>query len=257
MVSTRTRLGFIIPSVNTVIEDELRELLPPDVSYSCARVTLGTGDTKTQLAAFETTVPDEAGKLGDARVDAVVLACTSASIMRGSDYDATLTRRIAERAVAPAISATSASVAALTALGVQRVCMLTPYEAWLHDLEAEYLRAAGFEVVAGRLATPPQHLGRVEPAELVREVTQRVREQDVRADAVLVSCANARLFAMIGQLEADLQLPVVTSNQAAAWAGLNLIGRGTEDLDWGVLAKHRTGMRIRQIAVSEGSRSAG
>lgn len=91
-------------SVNTVIEDELRELLPRDVRYSCGRVTLGTGDTRTQLSAFETSVPEEAAKLGDAGVDAVVLACTSASILRGRAYDAALTADLAECSIPPAPS---------------------------------------------------------------------------------------------------------------------------------------------------------
>lgn len=236
--SARARLGFVVPSVNTVIEDELRALLPGDVSYSCGRVTLGTGDTATQLAAFETTVPEEAGKLGDARVDAVVLACTSASIVRGPEYDAQLTREIAERAGAPAITATAASVLALTALDAHRILVLTPYEDRVHGLEVEYLRGLGFLVADGRLTTPPQHLGRVAPAEVAREVVTLVGEQAQRPDVVLVSCANARLFATIPHLEATLQLPVVSSNQAAAWAALNLVGISTRLLDWGILARH-------------------
>ena len=229
------RLGFVVPSVNTVIEDELRDLLPRDVRVSCGRVTLGTGDTRTQLQAFETSVPEEAGKLGDARVDAVVLACTSASILRGPVYDAELTAGIAARAGAPAVTATGASVAALRALGAYRVHLLTPYEQWLHERETEYLREVGFAVSSGRLGTPPQHLGRVAPSELVGEVVELVAAQGERPDAVLVSCANARLFAAVPELEAALRVPVVTSNQAAAWSALNLVGRGTADLGWGEL----------------------
>ena len=56
--ATRARLGFVVPSVNTVIEDELREMLPADVSYSCGRVTLGTGDTATPFRGVVLRVDD-------------------------------------------------------------------------------------------------------------------------------------------------------------------------------------------------------
>jgi maleate cis-trans isomerase len=42
------------------------------------------------------------------------------------------------------------------------------------------------------------------------------------ADGVLISCGGLRTFEVIETLERDLGLPVVTSNQAALWAGLRM-----------------------------------
>jgi len=44
------------------------------------------------------------------------------------------------------------------------------------------------------------------------------------ADAYLISCANISVFGVIDDLEARLERPIVTSNQAVVWEALRLIG---------------------------------
>ena len=44
------------------------------------------------------------------------------------------------------------------------------------------------------------------------------------ADACLISCANISVFGVINELEARLERPTVTSNQAVIWEALRLIG---------------------------------
>jgi maleate isomerase len=45
------------------------------------------------------------------------------------------------------------------------------------------------------------------------------------ADAYFISCANISIFGVIEELEARLDRPIVTSNQAVMWDALRRIGR--------------------------------
>ena len=233
------RVGVIVPSVNTVIEDELRTQLPADVSVSNARVTLGRrgGDPRRELEAFGAAATREARKLADAAVDAIAIACTAASIVRGQQFDGDLRRGISAETGTVVITATSAMLDALTVLQAQRVLLLTPYEAWLHELEVSYLEQAGFSVAAARLTcAPASELGRVVPSRLCDEISSLVHNSGTDRDCVVVSCANARLLGSVHGLERELGVPVVTTNQALAWSALHAVGRPTDDLPWGSLA---------------------
>ena len=44
------------------------------------------------------------------------------------------------------------------------------------------------------------------------------------ADAYFISCANIHSIDVIGDLEAALNKPVITSNQAALWCALRTLG---------------------------------
>lgn len=46
----------------------------------------------------------------------------------------------------------------------------------------------------------------------------------IPADGVFVSCTNYRTFEVMDRLEADLDKPVVTSNQATLWDVLGELG---------------------------------
>jgi arylmalonate decarboxylase len=48
----------------------------------------------------------------------------------------------------------------------------------------------------------------------------------MRAQACFISCANIQSMDMIERLEQSLGIPVVTSNQAALWCALRLLGIG-------------------------------
>lgn len=240
--STATkRVGVIVPSVNTVIEDELRTHLPSDVSVSSARVTLGRlgGDPRRELDAFSEAAVEQARNLADASVDVIAIACTAASIVRGQQFDEDLRRDISEDTGSVIITATSAMLDALAALQAQRVLLLTPYEEWLHDLEVRFLEQAGIDVDSARLTCgPAQELGYVDPNRLSDEISSLARSSRRTHGCVVVSCANARLLALLPALERDLGVPLVTSNQALAWGALHAIDRTTDRLPWGRLSSY-------------------
>ena len=71
------------------------------------------------------------------------------------------------------------------------------------------------------------------------------------ADAYLISCANISVFGVIEELEARLDRPIVTSNQAVVWDALRLIGRRERPPGLGRLFELPAADRIRGSHIAQ------
>lgn len=213
------RVGLIIPSVNVVIEQDLRLFLPEDVNAHVTRIPL----TATSTSALQTALsaaPAAARLLADAGVSAVALACTGASMIAG-DGGLTAAERLTQETGLPAIDTMGALFAAFSAVGARRIALVSPFGDAFNAAEAAVLNAGGVEVVAmeGFAIANPSLCPAIDPAVIV----ERAAAIDTdRADAVFLSCANLRALEAVAPLEERLGKPVVTSNQAVLWALLRL-----------------------------------
>lgn len=218
----RTRLGVIVPSGNTLLEPELTGLSIDGVTFHFSRIC-NYRDTEEELAGMMDEAPYAAELLSHAGVAAVAFGCTGGSFLKGPDYDATVTRRIQERVTVPVTTTSSAVVAALEALGVKKVTLLTPYEEWLTERGETFLLGHGFEVLSRSFLSITDPLAMVEMtgAEIAEWAVSRV---DPAAEAVFISCTCFRGMEAVSQLETALGVPVVTSNQATVWRLLSMAG---------------------------------
>jgi maleate isomerase len=57
------------------------------------------------------------------------------------------------------------------------------------------------------------------------------------ADAIFISCTNLKSLDQIARLEAELDMPVVSSNSATLWLGLQAINAPIAHLPLGALYK--------------------
>lgn len=121
-----------------------------------------------------------------------------------------------------AVTTSGALLESARTLGIGRIAIATPYDEVVTDLLAAYLEDAGL-TVAGRsrlgLTDEIWRLAHREVADLVRDAVSRSE----RADAAFVSCTNVRTYDLVGPLERDLGLPVITANQVSMWAALRAL----------------------------------
>lgn len=161
--------------------------------------------------------------LTDARCDVVAFHCTTNSMVAGTAGEAELLAALS-RAGAPHATTTATAIRhAFETLGARRIVLLTPYSAQTTEEEAEFLQAAGYDVLYAcacglkgsdeYCATPPQFWR--------DRVLDGARPE---ADAYLLSCANISVFPVIEEIEEKLGRPVVTSNQVVIWEALSLLG---------------------------------
>jgi len=152
---------------------------------------------------------------------AVAYGCTSGSFIRGLAGEAALVAGMVEAGAPRAVTTSGAVIAAVHALGIQKVAVVTPYDEAVGAKLRAYLNEAGVEVAAqndmgltGRIWTVPNEV----TADLVRRTARG------GGDAVLLSCTNLRTYDLIASLEQELGVPVLSANQVTMWAVLAAAG---------------------------------
>lgn len=218
----RGRLGLIVPSSNTTNEAEFAGWLPPGVSLHAARLQQERSNA-AELAEMAAGVGGAADLLATADVDVIAYGCTTGSLVEGPDHARDIERSVTDRTGVPTVATAASIKRAFDALDLESLVIATPYIDELNELEVEYLEAAGYDVVAidGRGLELNTDIGRQDPRGTYRQARALPHDE---ADGLFVSCTNYRSFEVIEALERDLDLPVVTSNQATLWDALGRLG---------------------------------
>ncbi|CAE8596030.1 unnamed protein product [Polarella glacialis] len=179
-----------------------------------------------------------AALLPQVEVTAIGLACTSMSFVLGPERVRTQLQSACPQAKTTDMA--SAQIAALAALGVTRIALVTPYIADIAEKNAAMLSSAGFTVVAHET----MHLTHDSMTDKVSKETMKEWALGVNCDeaqAVVIGCSALRACEpnFIDELEAALGKPVVTSTQAFLWSMLRTAGIDDQIAGYGALfAKH-------------------
>ena len=114
-------------------------------------------------------------------------------------------------------SATTAVMAALEALGVHRIGLLTPYTLDVSAAMQSLLEANGFVINAFGAFEEAEEakVARISDASTLTAMLEVGGASDV--DAVFASCTNLNTFSVIDDAEAKLGKPVISSNSALIW----------------------------------------
>jgi maleate isomerase len=210
-----TRAGLIIPSSNRMVEQEMVPAFPGGVHVHVARLRM-TGANRGPLDQVMPRVEEATRALIDARCEVVAFHCTANSMQEGRGGETRLLDGLRHAGAARATTTATAVRRAFDALGARRIVLVTPYDQATTEHEADFLHESGYEVVdAAGFALGGSDAYCATPATYWRERVRERARQD--ADVYFASCANISVFDVIAPLEAELDRPVVTSNQAVMW----------------------------------------
>lgn len=227
MFGSRARLGLIVPSNNTTVEPEFVRMSPDGVDCFATRTMIVETDDPAEKArtilAMHARIDDAAHELASLKADVIGYVCTSGSFLDGDDSDRAVCERLARSTGVPTVTASTAVVVALRTLGIKRVALATPYIPQVSDGLRAYLEDAEFEVAAHRDLNLLSNLdkGRLGP----EASAELVRSMDLGdSDGVFISCTNWRTIESVAALEAELGVPVISSNLATLWLMLAIAG---------------------------------
>lgn len=209
------RTGLLVPSSNTVMEVDFYRALPAGFTVHTGRMFLEETTPQAESDMLDIHALPAARDLGTARPDVIVFGCTSAGALRGDAFDRDLCARIAETAGAPVISTIVSVRSAIARRGAARIGVITPYVESLNERIAASLEADGLEVVAihGLGIEENFAIAEVPPEDIVSFAADRLSAADV--ELAFASCTNFRAIEAMEEIGRALDLPVVTSNDAA------------------------------------------
>ena len=220
----RARIGVVALATDHTMEAEWRAILPADVAFYVARIWNDPQITPETLAALGEAI-EPATRLilpNDDRLDAIAFACTSGAMVLGEAFVDERVRR-----ARPGIAVTDpmrAGHAAMAALGLRRVALLTPYLAAINDAMRAAIEARGVGVpVMGSFSEPADLVAaHIAPDSLLEAALPLARESDV--DGIFLSCTSFRAAGIVQRLEDATGKPALASNHAMAWHALRLAG---------------------------------
>lgn len=222
------RIGQIVPSSNVTMETEIPALFRARESIYDERFTFHSSRmrmkqvTKKELAAMDRDSDRCALELSDASVDVMGYACLVAIMSMGIGYHRESQARLHQVTVGngqpcPVVSSAGALVEGLSALGAQRIALITPYRKSLTDLVCQYLESEGFEVldaisleISDNLEVARQDP--MAPAELV----DRLNLSNV--DTLVASaCVQMPSLPAVAHLQAKTGVPTLSASVATSY----------------------------------------
>ncbi len=211
-IASRAAIGLLVLASDQTMEYEFRKLVTQD----------GVALYESRLWNDIDITPATELILPGCKLDVVAFGCTSASMELGEEV---IFREIHKvRAEVKCTTPVTAAFAAFKAFGARRIGVLTPYSAEVNEGVRRYLNAHGVHVAAFGTFNKRSDLeyARISPASIADGVRRIARSTAL--DAVFVSCTSLRLTEIVAELEADIGIPVTSSDHAMAWHCLRLGG---------------------------------
>ena len=223
MYGWRGRIGLLATAINTVMEPEFWQLVPPGVSVHTTRVPTEREGTAEALREMEAASLRAAAEVAKGEPDVVVWGCTSSSFYEGPRGNERVARELEAVVKAPAVTAAGAMAECLRANAIRRVNVVTPYVQATNERLEQFLAACGIEVV--QLATFDMldmfaH-AKIEPADVYAKARTLDHSQ---AQATFIACTQVRALEIVDLLEQDIGKPVYSVNQACAWQAFRVLG---------------------------------
>ena len=239
-VGSRAALGLLVLETDQTIEDEFRAIWPAEgVALYAARLHNDPVITPETLQAMEGLIqPATRLLIPPVHLDVIAFACTSGAMVIGERRVADLIREV--RPNAKVTDPVTAALAALDALAVRRVGLLTPYLPEINHRMRAALMARGLEIpaMASFNESDDAVVARITPDSIMAGIEALGRSG--ACDGVFVSCTSLRVARIVEAAEARIGKPVTSSNHALGWHMLRLAG--IDDTIDGFGRLYRTGL---------------
>lgn len=222
MYGYRERIGLILPSTNTVAEQEFFKMAPEGVSAHVTRVKL-TATNPEGLAAMALNAKRAVDEMMSCLSDVIVYGCTSGSFLKGAEWEKGFRGELSELAQRPVLTTAYNCSLALEALGKKKIAIATPYIESLNKAAYNYFTELGYDIVSmkGLGIETATDIGK-NPPHAIYNLGKSAVTKD--AQLLFLSCTGIRTVEVAAMLERDCGIPVFSSNIANLWAAMRTHG---------------------------------
>lgn len=230
-IGTTARLGMVILQSDQTLEFEAAQLIhgtgaDSRIGLYHARIPNQSEINEDTLQEMALALPKTAALMPEEfGFDAIGYGCTSGATIIGEDEVDRLIKSAHPNA--KTTNPITACKAALHALDLKSIALVTPYAVSVTQAMQDNLQAAGFAVTA--VATFNQSddftVARIDAQSLYEAVMVMGGRDD--CDGVFISCTSLRALPIIAKAEAELGKPVLSSNQVFIWHLMRLAGLST------------------------------
>jgi arylmalonate decarboxylase len=220
-------IGLVVPFATDEVPVE-GPMMYPGVKFIPRGVGVRSLTPEGYDAAWNAILP-AALHLAKQDVDAIMVIGTSLTFYRGYAAHQELLAKLRVETGLPVSTMSAAVVEGLHSVGAKRIAVATAYADEVNNRLADFLRQAGFEVLAlegfGLFGFgEPGTKSADDIIELSGKAIAEAKTGANAADAVLISCGGLLTLGVAEPIERRYGIPVVTSTQAAFWSAMRLAG---------------------------------
>jgi maleate isomerase len=235
-------IGLLTPQANTTVEPEAWALLPTGYSLINARLVSQASCMNQRLLDYVEQIETSMLQFANAPLSVLALACTGSSYLMGRDQESQWVHAWQTRLKIPVITAGRAVAAALHALGVRRLDLLSPYPSDLTQASVAYWISHGFEmgtVQAVNASDPGFHAIYTTSSESANSAAHALRASS--ADAVLMLGTGMPSLKTLLMQREQAGPPWLSSMLALMWQSISAIPQTSpepSDLQTWLTARH-------------------
>ena len=221
----RARIGLLQPGIVSDTNPYEFYMMAPEgvqmVQTSLGIASLSEANYARAIADLEAPVQ----RLLPRKPDVLIQTGIPPLVHSGWGVEEELRQRVAKLTSIPYVTDAAGSIAAMKAVGIGRVVVVSAFVDPLPGLITTYLGHAGIEAVAHANAREGSDLEAGQLSlETVYDTAKGLHEAHPEADGIWITQASMPSVGVIADLERDCGVPVISTAQALMWAGLRLVG---------------------------------
>jgi maleate isomerase len=224
MYGNRARIGYCSPLViNEVFAYEFYSIVPKGVTLMVSTLTIKTR-SKSEIEESHAASLTVAKSMAESGASVVVLGGNPINLSRGVENLDGLTRDLEQKIGTAVTTSTVSQIKALKLLGAKKVATVHPWKEDHNHRHEDSIRKFGFDPAGVRGAgyEIPQ-AGQI-PEETALELARQIKNDNPEADCIHFACAHWGVAHIIQQVEDELDVCVMTSQQAILWQALRRAG---------------------------------
>jgi maleate cis-trans isomerase len=228
MYGYRARIGYCSPPfVTETFCHEFYQMAPKGVTLMITTLavrSLSSPSTAQQMSESHGRSLEAAKAMARAGADVVVLGGNPINQSVGIENLDTICAELAQQVGTKVVTSAHSQINALRALGARKVATVHPFAAEKNADHERSMRNLGFEPtgVVG-CGYSVEDLGKI-PGELAIRLSRQVKRDHPQTDTIHPSCAHWATAHAIDQIENELGVNVMTSQQAIFWNALRTAG---------------------------------
>jgi maleate isomerase len=220
----RARIGYTSPPATTeVFPYEFYAVVPRGVTL--VLTTLAVMDVTPEEVARSYEISLRAARdMARVGIDLMVLGGVPINLSRGFEHVDDLIRDTEAAIGLPVTTSITSQLEAFRRTGAHRIAVGHPFPQTMDQLFIDVVEHYGFAFAGiARADRGGTDLGRI-PLETSLELCRTLKARDPSADTLWLPCPHWAVAEAVGAIESELDVTVVTANQAITWHALRRCG---------------------------------
>lgn len=224
MYGHRARIGYCSPLfVTESFTYEFYRIVPAGVTLMISTLAIVTR-SKDEIEKSYALSMQAARQMAEAGASVVVLGGNPINLSRGVENLDDLIRDLEQKIGTAVTTSTTSQMKALRLLGAKKVATVHPWADAHHERHEESIRKFGFAPAGVRGAGDELITVGGLSKEKAVELARQIKKEHPEADTIHFACAHWGVAEIIDQVEDELGVNVMTSQQAILWQALRRAG---------------------------------